>query len=49
MFFTLLGYSAGPGGGGVPKRLVHNLLNAIFQHGQLKTEISETFFGIVIA
>ena len=48
MFFTFFGYWV-PGGGGVPKGLVHNLLMQFFSLGSSKMEVSKTyFFDIVI-
>ena len=46
MFFTLFGYWAHGGGGGVsPKGLEHNLLMQFFTLGSSKIEVLETFFS----
>ena len=48
MFLTLFGYQV-RGGGGSPKRLVHNLLVQFFTPDSSKIEVFETcFFDIVI-
>ena len=48
MFFTRFGYQVG-GGGGAPKRLVHNLLMQFVTLGTSKFEVFETcFFDTVI-
>ena len=45
MFFTLFGYwPHRGGGGGAPKRLVHNLLMQFFNLGSSKFEVFETYF-----
>ena len=36
------------GGGGSPKRLVHNLLMQFFTQGSSKVEVFETFFFHVV-
>ena len=49
MFFTLFGYWPRGGGGGAPKRLVHNLLMQFLTLGNPKSEVFEgCFFDIVI-
>ena len=44
MFFTLFGYWVRGGGGGSPKRLVHNLIMQFFTLDSSKIEVFKTYF-----
>ena len=48
MFFTLFGYWP-HGGGGSPKRLVHNLLMQFSTLGSSKIEVFEICFNDIVA
>ena len=48
VFFTLFGYWVHGGGGGAPRRWVHDLLMKFFTLGGSKIEVFETFFGLKI-
>ena len=47
MFFTILGYWVG-GGGGAPKGLVHNLLMQFFTLDSSKIEVFKTCFSDMV-